>query len=108
MNTLILIIYGFLALVSLFCLIRLNGKNKRLRGNYFLKNAYSDWSSEALEMIYDGSVQCAFIHNGDRPFNTRKAIKNYETDIMKDTVRMIAEVEVDPYGFTDERSCASH
>lgn len=58
-------------------------------------------------MIDDGSVQCAFIHNEDRPFNAKKAIKNYETDIMKDTVRMIAEVEVDPFGFADEKPCTS-
>ena len=107
MNTLIIFIYGFLVLVGLLCWLWPKFK-KLIRKNFFFKSSDSDWTSEALEMIYDGSVQCAVIHNEDRPFNANKAIKNYETDIMKNTVRMIAEIEVNPFGFADEKSCSSH
>lgn len=106
MGAVLLIIYCSLALISLFYLIKLNNKQELKRKKHISVSSERKWPSEELEMIFDGSVQHAVIHDDGRPFDAQKSLQNYETAVMKETVRMIAQVEVDPFGYADGKPCS--
>lgn len=90
MDAMLVIVYSSLALISLFYIVKLNNK-QRLKGKkHIFVHSESKWTSEELEMIFDGSVQHAVIHDDGRPFEAQKSLQKYEIAVMKETVRMIA------------------